>query len=84
MTTNVVTVAPDDPIAFVAEVLETRHIKRVPVVDGGKVVGIVSHANLLQALAADLPVQSSPPGRMMRRSTMPLPQKFKRSPFRPR
>lgn len=60
MTTNVVTVAPDDPIAFVAEVLETRHIKRVPVVDGGKVVGIVSRANLLQALAAIVPVQIEP------------------------
>jgi CBS domain-containing protein len=52
MTTNVVTVAPDDSIAAIAEVLETRHIKRVPVVDGGKVVGIVSRANLLQALVA--------------------------------
>jgi CBS domain-containing protein len=52
MTTNVVTVAPDDSIAVIAEILETRHIKRVPVVDDGKVVGIVSRANLLQALVA--------------------------------
>ena len=57
MTTNVVTVAPDDPVAAVAEILETRHIKRVPVVDGGKVVGIVSRANLLQALATVAPAQ---------------------------
>ena len=52
MTTDVVTVASDVPIATIAEILETRHIKRVPVVDGGKIVGIVSRANLLQALVA--------------------------------
>jgi CBS domain-containing protein len=57
MTTNVITVAPDDPVASIAEILETHHIKRVPVVDGGKVVGIVSRANLLQALATIEPVQ---------------------------
>jgi CBS domain-containing protein len=57
MTIDVVTVAPDDPIAAVAEILETRHIKRVPVVDGGKVVGIVSRANLLQALVTVGPAQ---------------------------
>lgn len=60
MTTHVVTVAPDDPAAAVAEILETRHIKRVPVIDGGKVVGIVSRANLLQALATVAPAQTAP------------------------
>lgn len=52
MTTAVVTVTPDTPIKDIAEILETRHIKRVPVIDDGKVVGIVSRANLIQALAA--------------------------------
>lgn len=51
MTTKVVTVTPDTPIKDIAEILETRHIKRVPVVDGGKVVGVISRANLIQALA---------------------------------
>ena len=52
MTAKVVTVTRDTPIKDIAEILETRHIKRVPVVDGGQVVGIVSRANLIQALAA--------------------------------
>ncbi len=52
MTAPVVTVAEDTPLAELAEMLETRHIKRVPVVRDGKVVGIVSRANLVQALAA--------------------------------
>ena len=32
--------------------METKHIKRLPVVSGNQVVGIVSRSNLLQALAA--------------------------------
>ena len=39
------------PLADIAETLESRHIKRVPVVRDGKVVGIVSRANLVQAVA---------------------------------
>ncbi len=54
MTTDVVTVAYDAPLAEVARVLETRGIKRVPVLQGGKLVGIVSRSNLLQALATRL------------------------------
>lgn len=52
MTRNVVTVAPDTPLRDIATLLEKNGIKRVPVVEGGKVVGIVSRANLLQALAS--------------------------------
>lgn len=52
MTTKVTTVTPDMPVGQIARLLEKRHIKRVPVVDDGKLVGIISRANLLQALAA--------------------------------
>jgi len=52
MTTDVITVTPDTPVAEIAELLEKRHIKRVPVVRDGKLVGIVSRANLLHALVA--------------------------------
>lgn len=52
MTTNVITIAPDTPVDKIAEIMESRHIKRVPVMDNGMVVGIVSRANLIQALAA--------------------------------
>ncbi len=54
MTDNVISVAPDAPIADIAALLEKHHIKRVPVVDQGKLVGIVSRSNLLQALASRL------------------------------
>src|SRR5450631_4092866 len=52
MTRSVVTAAPDTPVCDVAELLEKHGIKRVPIVKDGKVVGIVSRANLLQALAS--------------------------------
>ena len=52
MTTEVVTITPDTPLAEIAALLEKRHIKRVPVVEGGELVGIVSRANLLRGLAA--------------------------------
>ncbi len=51
MTTQVMTVAPDTPVGQIARLLEKNHIKRAPVVENGKLIGIVSRANLLQALA---------------------------------
>lgn len=53
MTREVVTVGPQTPVSDVAALLEQRRIKRVPVVADGKIVGIVSRANLLHALAAE-------------------------------
>lgn len=52
MTTDVVSVAPDTDLAEIAALLERHRIKRVPVVENGRVVGIVSRANLLHALVA--------------------------------
>ena len=50
MTRPVITVKPDTPLGELASLLEKHRIKRVPVVKGGKIVGIVSRANLVQAL----------------------------------
>ncbi len=52
MTTEVITVAPETPVADIATLLERRRVKRVPVVEGKRIVGIVSRSNLIQALAA--------------------------------
>jgi redox-sensitive bicupin YhaK (pirin superfamily)/CBS domain-containing protein len=51
MTHEVETVAPDTPVEEIATVLEQRGIKRVPVLQAGRVVGIVTRSNLVQALA---------------------------------
>jgi CBS domain-containing protein len=55
MTRKMVLVAPDLPISEIADVFETYRIKRVPVVEDGRLVGIVSRANLIQALATFQP-----------------------------
>jgi CBS domain-containing protein len=52
MTRRVITATPDTPLSKIANLLEKNAIKRVPIVEGGKLVGIVSRANLLQALAS--------------------------------
>jgi CBS domain-containing protein len=52
MTREVITAAPETPVAEVAALLERNRIKRVPIVKNGKIVGIVSRANLLQGLAS--------------------------------
>ena len=52
MTTGVISVTEDTPLSEIAALFERRRIKRVPVVKDGKLVGIVSRSNLIQALAS--------------------------------
>ena len=48
---NVISVSDTTPVADIAVLLETNRIKRVPVLRDGKLVGIVSRANLVRELA---------------------------------
>lgn len=52
MTRQVVTVGELASLEEIAELMETRHVKRIPVVHDGKIVGVVSRADLLQVLAS--------------------------------
>ena len=52
MTRDVATVTEDTSLDEVVRLMESRRIKRLPVVRGRQIVGIVSRANLLRALAA--------------------------------
>jgi CBS domain-containing protein len=51
MTPDPITIHEDAPVEEVVRLMEERRIKRLPVMRQGKVVGIVSRANLLHALA---------------------------------
>jgi CBS domain-containing protein len=62
MTREVVIVSEDTNLADVATLLETRRIKRVPVMRDGKIVGIVSRSNLVRALGATMGAASSGAG----------------------
>jgi CBS domain-containing protein len=58
MTAEVASVSPSDDLARVVELMEARRVKRLPVLEAGRLVGIVSRANLVRALldAAPAPV----------------------------
>ena len=55
MTRDVKTVGEDASLEEVADLLERNHIKRVPVVTNGQLVGVVSRADLLRGLATPKP-----------------------------
>ena len=52
MTETPITIAEDTAVDEIVHLMESRCIKRLPVTRDGKVVGIVSQANLLEALAS--------------------------------
>lgn len=54
MTHKVVSVTEDTPLDEIVAVMERRRIKRLPVLDGETLVGMVSRADLLRALALTL------------------------------
>jgi CBS domain-containing protein len=51
MTREPVTIMEDTPVDEVVRLMEEHRVKRLPVTHGAKVVGIVSRANLVRALA---------------------------------
>src|SRR5436305_1935275 len=59
MTTNVISVAGDTPLDEVVGLMERRRIKRVPVVEGGVLVGVLSRLDLLRAVLRAIEAQHS-------------------------
>ena len=52
MNTQVITCRPEDSISKLAELLKKHHISGMPVVDNGKVVGMVSETDMLKLFKA--------------------------------
>jgi len=71
MSADVITASVDTSLAEIAMLLERHRIKRVPIVDEGKLVGIVSRSNLIQALASSR-VQSDSGSSMDRKIRLDL------------
>lgn len=59
MTTDLVSVAGDTPLDEVVGLMERRRIKRVPVIEGEVLVGVVSRLDLLRALLCAIEAQHS-------------------------
>jgi CBS domain-containing protein len=57
MTHDPISVTPETPLKEIVELMERHRIKRVPVLDGDRPVGILSRADLLRGLAGALEEQ---------------------------
>jgi CBS domain-containing protein len=60
MSADVVSVTPQEALPEVIRLMEHHHVKRLPVIEAGRLVGIVSRANLVRALLDNL---AAPPGK---------------------
>lgn len=60
MTRGPITISEDTPLDEVVRLMERRRVKRLPVTRGDALVGIVTRANLLRAVAA-LALEAAPP-----------------------
>jgi CBS domain-containing protein len=63
MTPDPWTIGQDETLEAVVDTMERHHVKRLPVTRSGRMVGIVSRANLMHALASlSRDVPTTPPG----------------------
>jgi CBS domain-containing protein len=53
MSTDVITVEADADLDEAAELMEAHEIRRLTVTDNGKLVGVLSHGNLVQAFKSE-------------------------------
>jgi CBS domain-containing protein len=53
MVADVVAVGPDTHVAAVSRLMVDRHLRSIPIVDDGRVVGIVTRRDLLSTIARD-------------------------------
>lgn len=54
MTPNPVTMSPEDNLMEAAQLMRLRHIRRVPIVSGGKLVGLLAEGDLKRAQPSTL------------------------------
>ena len=52
MSEDIISADESTPLSDLANILEKNRIKRIPILKDGKLVGIVSRSNLIQALAS--------------------------------
>ena len=62
MTRDPVAVSEGDDLAIMVELMERRRVKRLPVLRDGKMVGVVSRANLMRALVSLARSEEAPVG----------------------
>ena len=53
MTTPVITVQPETTVQTCMQLMTDRHVRHLPVTDGGRIIGMVSIGDLVKALIAE-------------------------------
>jgi CBS-domain-containing membrane protein len=53
MTTEVIAVHPDDPLSKIADTCIIHRVRRVPVVEAGRLVGLISRRDVLKGIYED-------------------------------
>jgi CBS domain-containing protein len=53
MSPNPVTVAPDTPVSQIAALMAKQKVHTIPVLDGGKLVGVIGKMDLVRAMAEE-------------------------------
>ena len=62
MSRNVHTIEPDRDIAEAADMMQGDEIRRLAVTEGGRLVGVLSHGNLVQAMQGEGPAKEATKG----------------------
>ncbi len=53
MSSPVITVSPDDSVSHCMQLMTDRHVRHLPAVEGGRVMGMVSIGDLVKAVIAE-------------------------------
>jgi CBS domain-containing protein len=53
MSPNPVTVAPDTPVSRIAALMDKQKVHTLPVLEGGKIVGVIGKMDLVRAMARE-------------------------------
>lgn len=61
MSVSLTCVTPDTDLADVVALMESRRIKRIPVLENGRIAGIITRADLVRALESLLPREDTAP-----------------------
>lgn len=60
MTADVTTIGPEDPIAGAALLMNEKKISGLPVIDGGKVVGIITESDIFRMVVEEWKTEGIP------------------------
>ena len=59
MARSVITCTPQDDVAEIARIMTMRRIRHIPVIDGGKVVGVISIGDVLKSRISEIETEAN-------------------------